>query len=91
MSTKPLQGGALFRKFRNRILNLTEDEVRAYQKEAKKRAVRFADEEDPNKSDASPSDGPVHHRSVLGSKDRRNRENGRKDRRGRYGPRNPRQ
>jgi hypothetical protein len=69
--TKPLQG-ALFRKFRNRILNLTEEEVRAYKKKANEKTVRFADEENPNGSDASPSDGPAHHRSVLGLKDRRN-------------------
>ena len=52
--TKPLQGGP-FRKFRDRILNLTENDVRLYMREVMTDAC--------SEADAS------HHRSVLGTND----------------------
>jgi hypothetical protein len=55
--TKPLQGSD-FRRFRNLILNLTDDDVRRYLLDVK--------------DDARLSKGDEHHRSVLGTHDRRN-------------------
>jgi hypothetical protein len=52
--TKPLQG-ANFRKFRNRILNLSDEDLRTY--------TRLAE------ADGCPEADSAHHRSVLGTND----------------------